>query len=177
MLRSYRDSTILSSLQPIMPCLYAVLVKWLHLASRESVRGRTLNGIWSFLRSCLQASRFPLKKGPPLQAKCFRAPCCLGLNSGWSVSLNVNKTKKHFPRNIHGARMFPQCFPVSHAGNIAFSVSVSKFEIILFLCVTGWTRFPALGAHCTSQCLVPVFTGPVLPLTKSYCFSIGQEQS
>ena len=29
------------------------------------------------------------------------------------MSINVNKTRKHFSRNIHGARIFPQCFPVS----------------------------------------------------------------
>ena len=41
-------------------------------------------------------------------------PCYLGLNSDRSVSINVSKTSKHFSRNIHGARMFPQCsqFPV-----------------------------------------------------------------
>ena len=51
-------------------------------------------------------------------------PCYLGLNSGRSVSINVNKmTRKHFSRNIHGARMFPQCFPVSHTGNNFSSVS------------------------------------------------------
>ena len=44
-------------------------------------------------------------------------PCHLGLTSGRSVSINVNKTRKRFSRNINGARMFPQCFPVSHAGN------------------------------------------------------------
>ena len=37
-------------------------------------------------------------------------PCYLGLNSGQPVSINVNKTRKHFSRYIHGARMFPQCF-------------------------------------------------------------------
>ena len=52
-------------------------------------------------------------------------PCYLELNSGQSVSINVNKTRKYFSRNIHayGARMFPQCLPVSHAGNIDSSVS------------------------------------------------------
>ena len=49
-------------------------------------------------------------------------PCYLGLNSGRSVPINVNKTRKHFSRNIHGARMFPQCFSVSHTGNIVSSV-------------------------------------------------------
>ena len=50
-------------------------------------------------------------------------PCYLGLNSDRSVSVNFNKTRKHFSRNIHGMRMFPQCFPVSHRGNIVSSVS------------------------------------------------------
>ena len=50
-------------------------------------------------------------------------PCYLGLNSGWPASININKTRKHFSRNLHGARMFPHCFPVSHIGNIVFSVS------------------------------------------------------
>ena len=48
--------------------------------------------------------------------------CYLGLNSGRSVSINVNKTRKHYFRNIHGAHLFPQCLPVSHAGNIVSSV-------------------------------------------------------
>ena len=39
------------------------------------------------------------------------------------VSINVNKTRKHLFRNIHGTRMCPQCFPVSHTGNILSSVS------------------------------------------------------
>ena len=36
--------------------------------------------------------------------------------------MNVNKTRKHLSRNFHGMPMFPQCFPVSHAGNITSSV-------------------------------------------------------
>ena len=47
-------------------------------------------------------------------------PCCLGLNSGRSVPINVKKTRKHFSRNIHAARMFVQCFPVSHVGKHCF---------------------------------------------------------
>ena len=50
-------------------------------------------------------------------------PCYLGLNSGLWVSINVSKTRKHFCRNIHGTRMFPQCFPVSNTKNIVYSVS------------------------------------------------------
>ena len=49
--------------------------------------------------------------------------CYLGLNSGRPVSINVNKTRKHFSRNIHGVRMFLQCSPVSHMGNTVSSVS------------------------------------------------------
>ena len=47
-------------------------------------------------------------------------PCYLGLNSGPSFSINLNKTRKHFSRNIHGAHMFPQCIPVSPHGNHCF---------------------------------------------------------
>ena len=41
-----------------------------------------------------------------------RLPCCLGLKSRQSVSINVNKTRKHFGRNTHSWRahvspMFP----------------------------------------------------------------------
>ena len=50
-------------------------------------------------------------------------PCYMALNSGRSVSITVTKTtKKYFYRNIHAARMFPRCFPVSYAGNFASSV-------------------------------------------------------
>ena len=37
--------------------------------------------------------------------------------------INV-KTRKHFSRNIHGTRMFPQCFPISHTGNIVSIISI-----------------------------------------------------
>ena len=47
----------------------------------------------------------------------------LALNSGQSVLINVRNTRKYFSRNIHGARMFPQCFSVSHTGNIVSNVS------------------------------------------------------
>ena len=45
-------------------------------------------------------------------------PDYIGLNSGRSVSMNVNKTRKYFSRNFHGARMFPQCSPVEPTVNI-----------------------------------------------------------
>ena len=50
-------------------------------------------------------------------------PCYLGLNSAQSLSINVDKTRKYLSRNIHGANIFPQRFPVSHTGNIVSSVS------------------------------------------------------
>ena len=71
-----------------------------------------LNGIWSFLRPCLQESK-RVKDSPPLQPKYFRQGYSATwdvLNSGRSVSINLNKTRKHFSRNIHGPRMFPS-FP------------------------------------------------------------------
>ena len=102
------------------------LVWYKSTLSFTRVSGRTLNRIWSFLRLCSQASRFPLNRvndRPPLQAKCFRVGLLhyLGLNSDWSVPINVSKTRKHFFRNIHGARMFPQCFPLFPTGNIVSS--------------------------------------------------------
>ena len=60
-------------------------------------------------------------------------PCYLRLNSGRSVSANVNKTRNHFLRNIHGARMFPQCSPISHMGNIVSSVSAFVFKMQIML--------------------------------------------
>ena len=61
-------------------------------------------------------------------------PRYLGLNSGRSVSINVNKTKKHCSRNIDAVRMFPHCFLVSHTGNIVSSVSFCfKMQIMLTL--------------------------------------------
>ena len=84
------------------------------------VSGWTLNGIWSFLRPCLQATR-PYKR--IFQVGLPR--CYLRLNSAAdrSVSINVDKTRKHISSNIHGARMFLQCFPVFHRGNSASSAA------------------------------------------------------
>ena len=38
-------------------------------------------------------------------------------------------------RNIHGTHMFPQCFPVSHVGNIVSSVSFC-FQDANYACLT-----------------------------------------
>ena len=104
---------------------------WCKITSLSSTRvsGWTLNGIWSFLRPWLQASRFPLKMVkdcPSLQAKCFK------LNSDRSVSINVNKMWKHFSRNIHGAHIFPNVsqFPTR---KILFPVSAFVFKMQIML--------------------------------------------
>ena len=52
-------------------------------------------------------------------------PRYLGLTSGRSVSIKVNKTRKHFFRNTHGACMFPR-------GKHLFSVFVSKMQTMNF---------------------------------------------
>ena len=48
-------------------------------------------------------------------------PCYLGLNSCRSVSINVDKTRKHFPEKLM-AHVSPM-FAVSYTGNIVSSVS------------------------------------------------------
>ena len=80
-------------------------------------------------RFTTEASRFPLKRVkdcPLLQVKYFR------LNSGRSVSINVNKTRKHFSRNIHGARMFPNVFQFP-TRKLLFPVSVFVFKMQIML--------------------------------------------
>ena len=74
--------------------------------------------------------------------------CYLRLKSRQSVSINVNKTRKHFARNIHGARMFPQCFPVSHTGNIASSVSFlfSRCKFCLRYTAGNFNENPSIWA-------------------------------
>ena len=88
----------------------------------RSYRGSTLADLpWS-KASTQDPSQDWVKHSPPLKAKCFRVgyiiPCYRGLNPGRSVSMIVNKTRKYFSRNFHGARMFPQCSPVEPTVNI-----------------------------------------------------------
>ena len=52
----------------------------------------------------------------------FQGTVTLLPGTGRSVSVNVNETRKHFSRNIYGARMFPQFLPVCPTGNIVSSV-------------------------------------------------------
>ena len=65
-------------------------------------------------------------------------PYYLGLNSGRSVSITVSKTRKHFSRNFHSARMFSQCFLVSHTGKFVSSVSLC-FQDVNYAYAT-WQR-------------------------------------
>ena len=72
--------------------------------------------------------------------KCFR------LNSGRSVSITVNKTRKHFSRNIHGARIFPNVslFPTQE---ILFPVSVfSRCKLCLRYTTGNFNENPNMRA-------------------------------
>ena len=106
------EQCVPSRLQQIMPCLYAVCCK-ITSFSFTRVSGWMLNGIWSFLRLCLQASRFPFErvKESPQDY--------LGLNSGRLVLINLSKTRKHFSRNNHGAHVSPM-FPSFPYGKHCF---------------------------------------------------------
>ena len=73
-------------------------------------------------------------------------PCYLALNSGRSVSINVNKTRKLFSRNIHGARMFPQGFPVSHRGKHCFQGQVLLSRCKLFCTAGNFNENPSMRA-------------------------------
>ena len=119
-MRPHWDSTIPSSLyiQPIMPSLLCCLLQkyFTYMQLYESQWG---DNKWDLKLSRALLTRLPLKR----EMFQIGLPCYLGLNSGRSVSINVNKMRKNFSRNIHGVRMIPQCFPVSHTGNIVSSVS------------------------------------------------------
>ena len=115
-----------------MPCLYAVCCQ-ITSRSLTRVNGWTLTGIWSFLRPCLQAGRFPFKRVKDtrlITSEMFQVglSCYLGLNSGRWVSISVNKTRKHFSRNIYDARMFPNVFqfPIKHCFQCHFLFSRCK---------------------------------------------------
>ena len=126
-----------SSLQPIMPCLYAVCCKITSL-SFTRVSGWTLNGIWSFSSPCLQAPRLPLRrvtKSPPLQVKRFRVglPCYRMIPSNLKV---LAKRGSVFPETFMACAYFPglpygkKKFPI---GETLFQVSafVYKMQIML----------------------------------------------
>ena len=131
MTRPFRVSIIpSSSLQPIMPCLICRLLQ----NSFTRVSGWTLNGIWSFVRPCLQASRFPLKRAkdsPSLQAKGFGRVTLLPGTELRPVSFNKRQQneeaffQKHSWR-AHVSPMFPS-FPYGkHCFQCQFLFSRSK---------------------------------------------------
>ena len=79
-----------------------------------------------------------------------RLPCCLGLKSRQSVSINVNKTRKHFSRNTHSWRahvspMFPS-FP--YTGNIASRLSFlfSRCKLCLRYTAENFNENPSMRA-------------------------------
>ena len=108
--------------------------------------------IWSSLRPCLQASRFPfkgVKDSPPLQANCIRLgyPCYLGLNSGRSVSINVNKTRTIFPETFMACACFLNVFQFPIWETLfPVSVFVFKMQIMLTLHVGNFNQNPRMPA-------------------------------
>ena len=134
MVRPYCGSTIPSSLQPIMPCLICRLLQNHFIQFHESH--------WVHAKRDLKLShslftskyRFPVKRvterQPAFTSEMFQvgSPCYLGLNSSRSVSINVNKTKKHFSRNIHAHTCFLSVsqFPIRET---LFLVSVFVFQM------------------------------------------------
>ena len=59
-------------------------------------------------------------------------PCYLGLNSDQSVSININKTRKHFPETFMAHACFPKGsqFPIR---DTLFLVSVFAFKMQIML--------------------------------------------
>ena len=142
-MRPHWDSTIPSSLyiQPIMPSLLCCLLQkyFTYMQLYESQWG---DNKWDLKLSRALLTRLPLKR----EMFQIGLPCYLGLNSGRSVSINVNKMRKNFSRNIHGVRMIPQCFPVSHSGNIVSSVSFFVLKVQTMLTLHG-RKFEQKSKH------------------------------
>ena len=113
MIRSYLGSATPSSLQPIMPCLIYPLLQ--NYFTRVSVW--TLNGIWSFLRPCIRAGSFPLKRvkdSPAFTSEMFHL--------GFSFNKRQENEEAFFQKHSWSTHV-SQCFLVSHMGNIVSSVS------------------------------------------------------
>ena len=79
-------------------------------------------------------------------------PCYLGLNSGRSVSINVNKTRKRFPEKFMSRPCFLM-FAVSHTGNIISSVSFC-FQDANYACTTQQGTLTKIRAceHSSNFC-------------------------
>ena len=143
MIRPYRGSTIPSSLQPIMPCLICRLLQnyFPYLHKSQWVDTKQNLKLSKVLFTSKQVGSLSVGLNPAFAGELFqvtlRLPRYLRLNSNRSVSININKRGSNFSRNIHGARMFPRCFPVSHTGNIVSRVSFCFQDLKLRLRYTA----------------------------------------
>ena len=105
--------------------------------------------IWSFLRPCLQASRFLLKclkiAPPPLQAKCFIK---VRLLYYWTLASQFQYTStnrwSNFPEILQLAHISPM-FPVFDTGNIVSGVQDANYA---WLCYTtgNFKKNPSMQA-------------------------------
>ena len=93
--------------------------------SLTRIRWWTLNGIWSFLRPCLQANRFNLKwvkDSPPLPAKCFRQGYPAATWE-WTLAGQFQQRSTKAGNIFPGTFMVRACFPLYHTWKIVSSVS------------------------------------------------------
>ena len=79
-----------------------------------------------------------------------RLPCCLGLKSRQSVSINVNKTRKHFGRNTHSWRahvspMFPSLPYRKHCFQCQFFL-FSRCKLCLRYTAGNFNENPSMQA-------------------------------
>ena len=120
MVRPCRGSNIPNSLQPIMPCLICRLPQNYLTYNYFTV----CKPVGSLSRG-LKIARLYKRDISGIGLPCYPELNLLRSISFNKRSVSFNKTRKHFSRHIHGARMFPQCFPVSYK---LFPVSVSCFQ-------------------------------------------------
>ena len=74
-------------------------------------------------------------------------PCYLGLNSGWSVSINIDKTRKHFPEKFMTRTCFPnfRSFPYGkHCFQCQFLFS--RFKLCLRCTAGNLNENPSMRA-------------------------------
>ena len=101
-----------------------------------------------------------MKDCPSLQTKCFR------LNSGRSVLINVNKTRKHFFRNIHGARIFPNVsqFPTRE---ILWNINLHRSRLLYgFLDFCNFTTTTEVKKQTRKHYAISAIS---VPIAKLFC--------
>ena len=124
--------------------------KLLHLASRESVGGH-YTGSEAFLGSVYKqvGSLSRGLKVPAFTSEMFQVglPCYLGLNAGRSVSINVDKTRKHFPEKFMARVCFPNVRSFSH-GKHCFQCqfSFSRCKLCLRYTAGNFNENPSMRA-------------------------------